>query len=343
MNPEEDLGPGGIPSPPAEWRSFNLGAWLRDLGLDWFSFNVTINAYALAILLGIAVAVWLTNKRLVERGGEPWVVLDIAIWAVPLGILGGRLYHVVTHPADYFYPGADLLRVFYVWEGGLAIFGAISLGAVGAFIGTRLAGIRFWSFADALAPGLLLAQGIGRLGNYFNQELFGAPTSLPWGLSIDRPNPAIPVGLPDDVLFHPTFLYEMVWNFVGAAVLIVISRRTSLQWGRLFGVYLIWYGIGRIYLETLRLDSAELLLGIRANIWGAVAAIALGIAIWIVQGIRHPGAEPGLYRPGREWVDPSGVHSEDEYYVVEELHPADGSESQSHSPTTSEDKATTNS
>lgn len=340
MNPEDPSVPGGIPSPPSDWRSFNVGQWLRDLGLDWFSFNLVINAYAVAILLGIAVAVWLTNKRLVDRGGEPWVVLDIAIWAVPFGILGGRLYHVATHPADYFYPGADLLRVFYVWEGGLAIFGAITLGAVGAFIGTRIAGIRFSSFADALAPGLLLAQGIGRLGNYFNQELFGAPTSLPWGLQIDRPNSAIPVGLPEEILFHPTFLYEMVWNFVGAAVLILLGRRHSLQWGRLFGVYLIWYGIGRIYLETLRLDSAELLLGVRVNIWGAVFAIVLGIALWIVQGIRHPGGEPGVYRPGREWVDPAGVHSEDDYYVVEQLHPADGSESHSPTPATSEDKAT---
>ena len=127
------------------------------------------------------------DYRLVNRGAEPWVVLDIALWAVPLGILGGRLYHVITHPADYFYEGANLLRVFYVWEGGLAIFGAISLGAVGAFIGAKQAGLRFSAYVDALAPGLLVAQAMGRLGNYFNQELFGAPTALPWGLQIDRP------------------------------------------------------------------------------------------------------------------------------------------------------------
>ncbi len=329
------MNPDGIPSPPPGWRSFNLGQWLRDLGLEWFSVNISINAYAVAILLGIAAAVWLTNKLLVDRGGEPWVVLDIALWAVPLGILGGRLYHVATHPADYFYPGADLMRVFYVWEGGLAIFGAIALGAVGAWIGTRLAGIRFSSFADALAPGLLLAQGIGRLGNYFNQELFGAPTSLPWGLQIDRPNPAIPLGMPDDSLFHPTFLYEMLWNFVGVAALIVIGRSLTLQWGRLFGVYLIWYGIGRAYLETLRLDPAELLAGIRVNVWTALLVIVLGALIIVVQGGRHPGLERGPYRPGKEWTPPSGVDSEDDYHVIDAVHPPSDNEKESLSPATS--------
>lgn len=326
----------GIPSPPSNWRSFNVGQWLRDLGLDWFGLNLVINAYAVFILLGIAAAVWLTNRRLVERGGEPWVVLDIALWAVPFGILGGRLYHVATHPADYFYPGADLLRIFYVWEGGLAIFGAISLGAVGAWLGARSAGIRFSSFADALAPGLLLAQGIGRMGNYFNQELFGAPTSLPWGLAIDRPNPAIPLGLPEDTLFHPTFLYEMTWNVLGAFVLIAVGRKFVLQWGQLFGVYLMWYGLGRAFLETLRLDPAELLFGVRVNVWGAVFAIVLGLLILFVQANRHPGKEPGIYRPGREWQGQSDVDSEDMYFVV------DGEPESSETGTTSSRKATSN-
>ncbi|MDA8580323.1 prolipoprotein diacylglyceryl transferase, partial [Pontimonas sp.] len=161
----------GIPSPGAQWRSFNIGQWLRDIGLDWFGLNLQINAYALFILVGIGLALWISNRRLVARGAEPWVVLDIALWAVPFGILGGRLYHVITHPADYFFEGADLLRIFYVWEGGLAIFGAITLGAVGAYVGARQTGIRFTAYADALAPGLLVAQAMGRLGNYFNQEL----------------------------------------------------------------------------------------------------------------------------------------------------------------------------
>lgn len=308
----------GIPSPPAEWRSFNLGQWLRDIGLDWFGLNLVINAYAVWILLGIAAAVWLTNRRLVSRGAEPWVVLDIALWAVPFGILGGRLYHVATHPADYFFPGADLLRIFYVWEGGLAIFGAILLGAVGAAIGARLAGVRFSAFADALAPGLLVAQGLGRLGNYFNQELFGAPTALPWGLVIDRPNGAIPIGLPEDTLFHPTFAYEMLWNFVGAAVLIAVGSRLNLQWGRLLGLYLVWYGIGRAALETLRLDPAELIGGLRVNFLGALFVVLVGLVIIGVQGHRHPGLEPSPYRPGSEWVPEIEVDSKDTYFVVDD-------------------------
>lgn len=312
------MNPDGIPSPPSEWRSFNIGAWLRDLGLDWFSLNLSLNAYAVFILIGIGVALWLTNRRLVARGVEPWLVLDIALWAVPFGILGGRLYHVATHPADYFYEGADLLRIFYVWEGGLAILGAISLGAVGAYIGARSAGLRFTAFADALAPGLLLAQGIGRTGNYFNQELFGAPTGLPWGLQIDRPNGAVPVGLPDTTLFHPTFAYEMLWNVLGALVLIWVGRKLSLQWGRLLALYLVWYGIGRAMLETIRLDPAELILGVRVNIWGALLAVALGIFLYVRQGYRHPGSEPSAYLPGKEWEPESAVDSEDDYYSLDD-------------------------
>lgn len=313
--------PLGIPSPPSEWRSFNIGAWLRSLGLEWFGLNLTINAYALAILTGIVLAILIVNHRLTSRGAEKWIVIDVALYAVPLGILGGRLFHVITHPADYFYPGANLWRVFFVWEGGLAIFGALLGGALGAWIGTRLVGIRFWSFADALAPGLLVAQGVGRLGNYFNQELFGAPTDLPWGLQIDAGNPAIPAGLPDDTLYHPTFLYEMLWNLFGALVLIALLRRFSLQWGRLFGLYLVWYGIGRFFLEMIRLDVAEVILGLRANQWSALAAIALGLAILLVQKRRHPGSEPSVYRPGKEWVEPSALHSEDRYWLDENNQP----------------------
>lgn len=313
--------PAGIPSPPSDWRAFNLGAWLRELGLEWFGLNPTINAYALAILLGIVFAILIVNHRLTVRGAEKWVVIDVALYAVPLGILGGRLFHVATHPADYFYPGANVWRVFYLWEGGLAIFGALLGGAVGVWIGTRIVGLRFWSLADALAPGLLVAQGVGRIGNYFNQELFGAPTDLPWGLAIDRPNPAIPVGLPEDTLFHPTFLYEMLWNFFGALVLLALLRKFNLQWGRLFGLYLVWYGVGRFFLETIRLDVAEVFFGLRSNQWAALIAIALGLAIFLVQRVRHPGLEPSVYRPGREWVEPTALHSEDRYWLDENDQP----------------------
>ena len=313
--------PQGIPSPPSDWRSFNLGAWLRDLGLEWFGLNLTVNAYALAILLGIIFAILVVNQRLTSRGAEKWVVIDVALYAVPLGILGGRLFHVATHPTDFFFPGANIWRIFYVWEGGLAIFGALIGGALGAWMGTRIVGLRFWSFADALAPGLLIAQGVGRLGNYFNQELFGAPTDLPWGLQIDTPNPAIPAGLPPETLFHPTFLYEMLWNLFGALVLIALVRKFNLQWGRLFGLYLVWYGVGRFFLEIIRLDVAEVILGLRANQWMALVAIAVGLALFVVQARRHPGDEPSVYRLGREWEEPSALQSEDRYWLDENNQP----------------------
>ncbi len=305
--------PLSIPSPPPEWQVFNFGQWLRDIGLTWVSLDTNIYAYALCILAGIVVAVLLTNHRLTARGAEPWITLDIALFAVPFGIIGGRIYHVLTHPDDYFFPGADLLKTLYIWEGGMAIFGALIGGALGVWIGCRVTGIRFWSFADALAPGLLLAQAFGRLGNWFNQELFGLPTDLPWGLEIDRPNEAIPVGLPDDTLFHPTFLYEIVWNVTGAIVILLLARRLVLQWGKQLGIYLIWYGTGRSVFESIRLDPSELFLGIRVNVWGAWIAVLIGVLIIVVQSRRHPGLEPSVYMPGREWSPEAGVDSEDVY------------------------------
>ena len=302
-----------IPSPPPELQVFNLGQWLRDIGLGWFAFDVNIYAYALCILLGIAAAAMLTNYRLTRRGAEPWITLDIALFAVPLGIIGGRVYHVVTHPDDYFFPGADLLRTLYIWEGGMAIFGALIGGAVGVAIGCRVTGIRFWSFADALAPGLLLAQAFGRLGNWFNQELFGLPTDLPWGLQIDPDNVAIPVGLPEGTLFHPTFLYEIIWNVAGVALLLALDARLKVQWGKLLGGYLIWYGVGRSIFESIRVDPSELFLGIRVNVWAAWAAVVVGLLIVIVQRRLHTGAEPGPYSDGHQWQEEAGVHSEDVY------------------------------
>ncbi|MEY4502829.1 MAG: hypothetical protein RLZZ576_83 [Actinomycetota bacterium] len=166
-----------------------------------------IHYYALFILLGIAVAVYWSNRRLVKRGGESGLMLDVAIWAVPFGIVGARLFHVLTHLSDYVGEGKDLLKILYVWEGGLAIYGALIFGVVGAYIGARLANLRLLSVADALAPAVLLAQAIGRWGNYFNQELFGKPTDLPWAIQIDAPNPAIPSGWLSEQTFHPTFFY----------------------------------------------------------------------------------------------------------------------------------------
>lgn len=257
-----------------------------------------IHIYALCILLGIVLATWITDRRLTARGAERGVVLDIILWAVPLGIIGARFYHVFTHPNDYFYEGADLWKVFFIWEGGNAIFGSLLGGAVGAWIGCKQTGIRFWSFADALAPAMLIAQAAGRLGNYFNHELFGAPTTLPWGLEIEVTNPAFPAGLPPETLFHPMFLYEMLWNLLGAFVIVAVEKKWYLRWGKAFGLYLIWYGIGRSILEMYRLDSSETFLSVRTNVWAALAAVIIGIAIILIQQRRHPGKELSVYTEG---------------------------------------------
>ena len=275
---------GSIPSPA--WSYFDLGP-------------LRVHAYALCILLGIVIATLITNRRLVARGSEKWIVLDVILFAIPIGIIGARAYHVLTHPGDYFYEGADPWRTLYIWEGGNAIFGSLIGGAVGAWIGTRFAGLRFWSFADALAPALLIAQACGRVGNWFNHELFGLPTTLPWGLEIEASNAAYPIGLPEGTLFHPTFLYEIIWNILGAVVIVLLERKFSLRWGKSFAVYLIWYGLGRSAFEAIRIDPSETFLGVRTNIWAAWAAILIGLFIFWWQSRRHPGLESSVYLPGR--------------------------------------------
>jgi prolipoprotein diacylglyceryl transferase len=285
-----------IPSPSVS--SFPLGP-------------LTIHFYALCIIAGIIAAVLLTNSRLVKRGAEPWVVIDISLIAVPLAIIGARIFHVVTHWGFYFGPGTDILAIFRIWEGGIAIYGALIGGAIGAWLGCKWTGIRFWSFADALAPGLLLAQAMGRFGNWFNQELYGLPTDLPWGLEIDYPNSAWPVGLPEGTLFHPTFLYEVIWNTLGVVFLLWVGSRFTLQWGRLFALYLVWYSGGRIVWESIRIDPSEIILGLRTNVWAAILGVVIGIAIFFVQKRRHPGLEPSPYVPGREWTPAGAVQSQD--------------------------------
>ena len=277
----------GIPSPDVSY---------IDLGM------FRIHFYALFILTGIAIATWIADRKLSKRGAINGTMLDVALWAVPFGIIGGRFFHVITHPDDYFFEGADLLATLRIWEGGLAIYGAVSFGAVGVLIATRQIGLRFWSVADAIAPGLLLAQGIGRIGNYFNQELFGLPTTLPWGLQIPSTNPAYPVGLPEGLLFHPTFLYEMLWNFSGAALLLLLAARLNLQWGKVFALYLVVYSTGRIWVEAIRIDPSEIILGLRLNIWSALIGLTLGIILFLVQSRRHPGLEPSIWLPNREPV-----------------------------------------
>lgn len=269
-----------------------------------------IHFYALFILTGIILALLLTESRLKARGVEAGVALDVSFWAIPFGILGGRFFHVITHPNDYFYQGADLLAPFRIWEGGLAIYGALLFGALGAYIGSRKSGIKFTSYLDAVAPGILLAQAIGRWGNYFNNELFGLPTDLPWGLEISSSNPAYPAGLPEGVLFHPTFLYESIWSLVGVALLLAADKRFNLRWGRMIGLYFVYYSLGRIWVEAIRIDPSEIVLGLRINIWSAIVGILVGLAIMIISYRRHTGLETSAYLTGREPKSTDGAASE---------------------------------
>ncbi|MET4223787.1 prolipoprotein diacylglyceryl transferase [Oerskovia enterophila] len=255
----------------------------------WYLGPFPLRAYALAILAGIAVAVWLTRKRWAERGGDPDDVLEIAFWAVPFGIVGGRLYHVISTPDPYWGPDGDPLKALRIWDGGLGIWGAIALGAVGAYIGCRRQKVSFAAFADALAPGLLLAQAIGRLGNWFNQELFGGPTTLPWGLQIS--DQYLPAGYESGTLFHPTFLYELLWNVAAAFLLIYLDRRFRLGHGRVFWLYVLFYTLGRVWIEMLRIDTAELVLGLRLNVWTSILVGVGALIAFIVIGRRYPGRE----------------------------------------------------
>jgi prolipoprotein diacylglyceryl transferase len=170
---------------------------------------------------------------------------------------------------------------------------------------------------DAVAPGVLLAQAIGRWGNYFNNELFGVPTDLPWGLQIDSSNPAYPAGLPEGVLFHPTFLYESIWSLAGVALLLAADQRFKLRWGKMFGLYLVYYSVGRIWIEAIRIDPSEIFFGLRINIWSAIAGIALGLAVVVIQARRHPGLEDSVYKPGKAPASPvKAVEDESETKVM---------------------------
>ncbi|MFF5757436.1 prolipoprotein diacylglyceryl transferase [Streptomyces longwoodensis] len=250
---------------------------------------VPLRAYAFCIILGVFVAVWLGTRRWVARGGKKDTIADIAIWAVPFGIVGGRLYHVITSPEAYFGAGGEPLKALYVWEGGLGIWGAIALGGLGAWIGCRRHGVPFPAFADAVAPGIALAQAIGRWGNWFNQELFGRPTSLPWGLEISPDKR--PEGFADVATYHPTFLYESLWD-VGVAVLVIwAGRRFVLGHGRTFALYVAGYTVGRFWIEYLRIDEAHHFLGLRLNDWTSIVVFAGAVVYLVLSARRRPGVE----------------------------------------------------
>ncbi len=268
----------------------------------WYLGPVPLRAYALCIIVGVVVAVWLGNRRWIARGGRPGTVADIAVWAVPFGLVGARLYHVATDYQLYFGEGRDPLRAFAVWEGGLGIWGGVAFGALGAWIACRRRGIPLPAMADALAPGIVLAQAIGRWGNWFNQELFGAPTSLPWGLKIDPGHR--PPGYEQNDTFHPTFLYECVWNVGVAGFVIWADRRFRLGHGRAFALYVAGYTLGRGWIEYLRIDPVNQVAGLRLNVWTSVVVFAAAVVYFLVSAKLRPGRE--------DVVEPLSGPSEDD-------------------------------
>ncbi|GAA0910888.1 prolipoprotein diacylglyceryl transferase [Streptomyces thermoalcalitolerans] len=260
---------------------------------------IPLRGYAFCIIIGVFVAVWLGNKRWIARGGRAGTVADIAVWAVPFGLVGGRLYHVITDYQLYFGEGRDWVDAFKVWEGGLGIWGAISLGALGAWIGARRRGIPLPAYADAVAPGVALAQAIGRWGNWFNQELYGRETQVPWALHITSAADGRVPGY-----YHPTFLYESLWC-VGVALLVIwADRRFRMGHGRVFALYVAAYCAGRFWIEYMRVDEAHHILGLRLNNWTALAVFLLAVIYILVSARKRPGreteVEPGATASGEE-------------------------------------------
>ncbi|OBF63260.1 prolipoprotein diacylglyceryl transferase [Mycobacterium sp. 852002-50816_SCH5313054-b] len=273
----------------------------------WHLGPLPIRAYALFIITGIVVALMIGDRRWEARGGQRGVIYDIALWAVPFGLLGGRLYHLATDWRTYWGPGgAGFGAALRIWDGGLGIWGAVALGGVGAWIACRRRGIPVPAFGDAIAPGIILAQAIGRLGNYFNQELYGRETTVPWGLQIfyrrDPSGYVDPHSL-DGVstgqvafVVHPTFLYELIWNVVLFAVLIYVDRRFNFGHGRLFALYVAGYCVGRFGVELMRNDTATLIAGIRINVFTSTF-VFIGAVVYII-----------LAPKGRE--DPASLHTD---------------------------------
>jgi prolipoprotein diacylglyceryl transferase len=266
----------------------------------WHLGPLPIRAYALCIIVGVIVAIWIGERRWAARGGKRGQVGDIAIWAVPFGLVGGRLYHVITDYKLYFGPGRDPVAALYVWQGGLGIWGAIALGGVGAWIGCRRAGIKLPPLADALAPGIAVAQALGRWGNWFNQELFGKPTTLPWGLKIDTNHR--PAGYEQYATFQPTFLYESLWDLGTAGLVVWADRRFRLGHGRAFALYVMAYTAGRAWIEYLRIDPVQEsnVFGLRLNVWTSLLVFIGALVFFVVCARRHPGREESVYRSGHE-------------------------------------------
>jgi prolipoprotein diacylglyceryl transferase len=260
----------------------------------WFIGPIPIRAYALCIIAGIVAACVITEVRMRRRGAPKYFVLDLVIWAVLFGIPGGRIYHVITSPENYFGAGKHPIDALKVYDGGLGIWGAIALGAVGVWIACRRAGVSLTFVADALAPGLPVAQAIGRLGNWFNNELYGGPTSLPWGLRVYQADLSSgkvetvngqPVEVPGGP-FHPTFLYELIWDLLIAVLVWQMDKRYKFGKGRAFALYVMAYTVGRFWIEAMRTDTAHHFLGLRLNDWVSIV-VFLGALLYFLR-VRGP-------------------------------------------------------
>ncbi|WP_244963148.1 prolipoprotein diacylglyceryl transferase [Nocardioides dongkuii] len=262
----------------------------------WYLGPLPIRGYALAIILGIVAAIWIGERRWVARGGQAGEIQDLAIWAVPFGLVGARAYHVATDSSLYFGEGRSPWSALYVWQGGLGVWGGIAMGALGVVIGARRKGIRLLPVLDAMAPGVLVAQALGRWGNWFNQELFGRPTDLPWALEVGD-EAALDAGYPVGTTFHPTFLYECLWNLGAFGIVIWADQRFRLGYGRVVALYVMLYTLGRGWIEMLRVDSVELedVGGLRFNVWTSIVLFVLAAAYFAWSSRRHPGREESVY------------------------------------------------
>ncbi len=283
-----------IPSPDVS--SFQIGP-------------LTIHIYALCLMTGMVAAWFIGSRRWVARGGLAETFETIVLVAIPSGIVGARIYHVLTHWEDYFAPGRNPWSALFIWEGGIAMFGSLIGGAIGAWLTARKLGARLPAFADALAPGLIIAQAIGRLGNWFNQELFGGPDDGPLGLEIDPQHR--PAEYADVSTFQPTFLYELSWNLAGGLLLLAIDRRFKLGWGKVFALYMVVYGTGRFFIEGIRTDFSYYLGPLRTNQVTALLVALAGLAIFAVLQRATKGREPWVERRGVGGPDHEPVEAED--------------------------------
>ena len=249
--------------------------------------SLTIHFYALAILLGIISALLIARNQYSRSGGDKEEISDLALWTILAGIVGGRLYHVITSPDAYFGTGGRPLNALKIWEGGMGIWGAVALGGAVAYFlfRSKPRSRSFAILADALAPALLVAQGIGRWGNWFNGELFGSPTTLPWGLEI--PLGSRPVGYETFATFHPTFLYESLWCFAGALILLKVPLFQRLRPGYRFVAYIAIYTLGRTWIEALRIDDAHHIFGLRLNLWVSGTLLVISVGALIRRGLGH--------------------------------------------------------